>query len=800
MKSFSKSMAAVLVTGITLISFSVASADLVIRNASDQIVSGGGSLDLGETVAVDPRSIQIQISNTGSEALGNVSCGFQGVAAADYSLVSLPPTTIPAMSSVNVTIRFAPQALGQRSASLVISSALPAPLQASVSLTGVGGTVFAPIVPAPSSSPIITQAWSGDYTFGVINLGYRPTPSPILISQLSGSSGSFIVPPESIVYGSYNGRLYMFKYGVVLGPPPARIATRTLTLFSGKADPTFDLGLSVNGGYGTVAIQPDGKILLTGFFNSVKGQPKAGIVRLNPDGSIDPSFIAKVDNLVTSISIDDQGMIFLGGFFSEVNGVERSGLAKLHPDGTLDESFVPMLAEKPERFVTLPEGKVMLCGTFGTSGPVYRQNLVRLLSDGSVDPAFDVGNAVEAGAAGPLYSLLAQPEGKIISGPVIVDGETIYLARFNADGSVDTTFECDIDATVSAMVLQNDGRILVGGHFKNVNGVPRRCIARLNPDGTLDTGFSPSAPYGNPPAVSGIALQADGGIIISGVFEGVGSQDQGVPIARLFPDGTFDKSFQPGGNGERLTGLAIDRTGSIFVTGLFSSIGGLSRRDFAKLTTDPGTSVLDFVDADSLRWTLEGSAPMFSSVQFEVSTDSGATWSSLGQGTPVPEGWQIDGVTLPSNGFLRARGRQLVSNRGFGMIGEIKLFGRGLSPLEAWRQEKFSTPLNHADAANTFDADSDGVPNLLEYGFALDPKNPASNQIPAWNPSGDGYVVSFQKRVGMETLIHGGEWSETMLPNDWHPAEDLSNGNEKSFRVPFDSRSKLFFRLKVTAP
>jgi len=800
MKTVSLSIAVAIAIGITWISSSVANADLVIRNASDEVVSGGGSIGLGETVAIDPRLTQIQITNTDAVAVENLTGVFQGSAAADYSLVNLSATTIPPMSSVTATIRFTPNALGQRDASLVISSAAPVAVQASVSVRGTGGTVFAPIISGPNTYPVITQNWSGSYSFGEFTLGYRPTAEPIVIARVR--SAAFAAPAQGIVYGNYNGTLYPFRYKVsAVGPAPTYLVTHTLSWFVGKADETFDTAQNARGG--TLAIQADGKIILFGGSISIDGQERSRWVRLNPDGSVDSSFQLLLNAPVSSIVIDDKGKIFVAGYFTEVNGLPCVGVVKLHADGTVDETFVPMLASSALRMIVLPNGKVMLGTVSGTTGPVQRQQLVRLLPGGSVDPTFDMGMMPEGSGMPYTWGMAVQPDGKVLAGQVRLNGELVNFARFNTDGSVDSSFNCVIDSTVSAVVVQDDGKILVGGHFAKVNGVSRRCIVRLNSDGSVDTGFSPAAPYNDgffQLAVSGIAIQADGRIVISGVFDGIGDQERGIPMARLYPDGTLDRSFDPGGSGERIESLAIDRTGAVFVTGVFTKIGGITRSGFAKLTSDPATSVLDFVDADSLRWTQSGTTPMLASAEFEVSTDSGVTWSSLGQGTRIAEGWQIDGVSLPSNGFLRARGRQFVSNRGFGEIGEIKLFGRELSPIEAWRQEKFATPLNHSDAANTFDADADGVPNLAEYGFGLDPRNPSSSQVPAWSLAGDGYVVSFQKPEGTGTLIHGAEWSQTMNPNDWHPAEDQSSGNGKSFRVPTDSRATLFFRLKVTEP
>ena len=147
-------------------------------------------------------------------------------------------------------------------------------------------------------------------------------------------------------------------------------------------------------------------------------------------------------------------------------------------------------------------------------------------SDGSIDGTFN-----SAISAALFDSVAIQPDGKIlIGGPFsfgYVNSQTGTISyngivRLNADGSRDTVF---VPATtsngqegrfteVSALALQSDGKILIGGRFTSVGGQTRNRIARVNADGTLDTSFNPNLNNG----VYGIALQSDGKIIVGGYF------------------------------------------------------------------------------------------------------------------------------------------------------------------------------------------------------------------------------------------------------------------------------------------
>ncbi len=89
----------------------------------------------------------------------------------------------------------------------------------------------------------------------------------------------------------------------------------------------------------------------------------------------------------------------------------------------------------------------------------------------------------------------------------------------NADGSLDTGFYPNPDYLVDGIALQADGKILLGGEFSSIQpnegtGIARRSVARVNTDGSLDMGFDPKANN----AVVCVTLQADGKVLTGGSF------------------------------------------------------------------------------------------------------------------------------------------------------------------------------------------------------------------------------------------------------------------------------------------
>ena len=141
-------------------------------------------------------------------------------------------------------------------------------------------------------------------------------------------------------------------------------------------------------------------------------------------------------------------------------------------------------------------------------------------------------------------------------------------------------FDPNANGLVRVVVVQPDGKTLIGGDFTTVLGVARSRIARLNADGTLDTAFNPNSNA----FVLSIAVQADGKILVSGGFNTIGGQPRTI-IARLDAVTGLADSFNPNLD-NNVSAIAVQADGKILAGGLFTSIGGQPRNHIARLETD----------------------------------------------------------------------------------------------------------------------------------------------------------------------------------------------------------------------
>jgi uncharacterized delta-60 repeat protein len=156
----------------------------------------------------------------------------------------------------------------------------------------------------------------------------------------------------------------------------------------------------------SLALQPDGKILVGGSFVSFNGAPRNQIARLNSDGTFDQTFDPNPGptpnpgaTLVIAIAVQENGQVLVGGQFTRFNGQRFDGLARLNASGSLDESFDPrgpgldggVVAVLPQ-----PGGKVLIGGSFSQVGHVSQSGIARLNEDGTLDRTFDPGTGVQA--------------------------------------------------------------------------------------------------------------------------------------------------------------------------------------------------------------------------------------------------------------------------------------------------------------------------------------------------------------------------------------------------------------------
>jgi uncharacterized delta-60 repeat protein len=153
----------------------------------------------------------------------------------------------------------------------------------------------------------------------------------------------------------------------------------------GRVDSSFNPGTGPDSGISSVALQPDGKVLIGGYFSAVNGTIRNGIARLNANGSLDGSFDpgTGVGGFVYSIALQPDGKVLIGGDFTSVNGTNRTNIARLNANGSLDTSFNPGTgADGSVRAIALQsDGNVLIGGDFLTVNGVLRPHIARLYGD-----------------------------------------------------------------------------------------------------------------------------------------------------------------------------------------------------------------------------------------------------------------------------------------------------------------------------------------------------------------------------------------------------------------------------------
>jgi hypothetical protein len=162
-----------------------------------------------------------------------------------------------------------------------------------------------------------------------------------------------------------------------------------------------------------------------------------------------------------------------------------------------------------------------------------------------------------------------------------------------------------------------------------------------------------------------------------------------------------------------------------------------------------------------------------------------------------PEGATTFGVRfVPTSGGLRTAVLHLASNDDDEGSFDIGLTGNGVWSISAWRQANFGSSDNSGDGADLNDYDHDGIPNLAEYAFDLNPKANSAGLLPQGGLSGGAYVISFPQVVGVQSITYGAEWSTT-LAGGWTEVADTGGNGGHSFSIPQGTHERLFMRLVV---
>lgn len=310
-----------------------------------------------------------------------------------------------------------------------------------------------------------------------------------------------------------NGNFHVFTGS------PRTYLTRLLP--NGQTDNTFNADSVLFAPVNCSELQSDGKLIVGGFFNSIYyAAPNCSrnfLARLNSNGSLDTSFntLNGFDNVVTAIAIQTDGKIIVTGWFTKFNGVVCNNVVRLNTNGSIDNSFFVnsiLLNGDIFKIIIQHDGKILLAN----NNSQYSK-IIRLNSNGSIDNTFSVGVGFKqtTNYTEGLNNLLLQPDGKIVCiGSFSNANSTLVnnIIRLNTNGSTDNTFTSGsgFNSYASHIVIQSDGKLIISGDFTSYNGTAASHIVRLNANGTIDNTFNTGLGLSNSAL---LMLQANGDIL-----------------------------------------------------------------------------------------------------------------------------------------------------------------------------------------------------------------------------------------------------------------------------------------------
>lgn len=446
------------------------------------------------------------------------------------------------------------------------------------------------------------------------------------VPNLSNAVRAIAVAPDQSIY--LGGSFTRISNGTSTESTIRRFVARLSP--AGVADDGFNPQPS--GAISTILVRPDSSVILGGEFSRILPQALIyvggdftavgtaslrNLVRLNDDGSADPSYLAAPNGAVYVLAGQIDGGLIVAGDFTQISGTARGRLARYDAADALDAGFAP-----------------------------------------SVD--------------GPVFTLGFQSNGSLVLGgrfANVAGSARQNVARISSAGALDAAFAPSVNGDVTAVVVQPDGKILLAGAFTTVNSVAQPYVARLNADGSLDGGFRPVVNG----VVNAIALQSDGAVQIGGAF----TQVAGIARARfaiLTAAGALDPTVNFGFDGE-VRALKLLADGRTFAGGRFNRAGNRSRFLVARIGTPTVPTQTIAIDSGrtTINWANGGSRGEFAAVRFAVSTDL-STWTDLGVAsrTGAPGGWRLTGLSLPANQLYYVRARVILASSRYYSTGRFE--------------------------------------------------------------------------------------------------------------------------------
>ena len=322
----------------------------------------------------------------------------------------------------------------------------------------------------------------------------------------------------------------------------------------------------------SIALDPDNSMYIGGLFEGVDGFTHGNIAKLNSNGTRATfNTGAGFNQYVSRITYTGATTIYVAGQFTTYFTQTLNRLARVSSGGARG-SGIPNTSgfdNLTQDVKVQSDGKLIVVGNFTTYAGVAAGRVARLNADGTRDATFNYSDT------NFISACIIQSDGKILL------GGNSGITRRNSNGTADTGFTNTTGSSISCMALQSDGKILVGGFFTTWNGNTHNRIVRLNANGTIDTDFNPGTGFND--AVKAIAVESDGKILVGGSFTTFNSNTH-TRIVRLNSDGSLaSKGFSTvgvvgtlGPNFSDVFTIVIQPDNKILIGGAFNRYNGES--------------------------------------------------------------------------------------------------------------------------------------------------------------------------------------------------------------------------------
>ena len=520
-----------------------------------------------------------------------------------------------------------------------------------------------------------TTTDDADYTVQVI--GSTTLTSAVAHVYVLGAPVVYAPPVATTIYAGQNTSLsaqvyaqapatYVWRRDGVIVTDGGRISgatTATLTFTGALATDTGTYTLTVTNGLGTATTTP--------VFQLMRPVPHDRVPALGN--------LAASGQVTAFHSLPDGRMLVAGtfqlNFTGGAGGTSNNGtsLALVKPDGSYDTNPNVLANGSINALARQNDGKWLIGGNFISVNGITRNRIARLNADFTLDATFDAGT-------GPNSQVstfgIDNVTGKIYVGGLFTQWNGLtgagkqYLARVNADGTLDTAFSLSVSQSVSRILPLPGGDFLFTGNSISVQRITAAGAAvggfsgpfgsgldlALTPDGTqfyvawsgspylgrysLSTGTQDSFNAALNNNVSNVAVQADGKIVINGAFNLPNSS----PL-RLLPNGTVDPLFtRSNALMATVTALAIQTSGRIWLGGSFSQTYGPTTAT-RLLVLNGDLPALAFEGHPVTTQVEGGQTATFTA---SVAAASPVTWQWFKGTTPLSNGGRVSGATSPT--------------------------------------------------------------------------------------------------------------------------------------------------------